>query len=135
VPAKNAAEERSAFVPLHSPRGEALAAWGKDDKPAVESGENRKKTEIASSREEQFNWVFQMAAFKDKADADRVRVSLEKNGYRAALVRDGKMFLVHLRLRGGETEVARLREQARRLRLGSPLMQSRIAVTDKKAKR
>jgi cell division septation protein DedD len=135
APVKGAAEEQPAFDPLHSPQGSALAAWGKEDKPAVHSGESRAKTEAAPPREEQFNWLFQMAAFRDKADAERVRGSLEKAGYRAVLVRDGKMFLVHLRLRGGETEVARLREQARRLRLGAPLTQSRTPVAEKKAKR
>jgi cell division septation protein DedD len=129
-----------AFDPLNPPGGAALAAWGIRDASAGAASEQggakaAENPPPAVNEEPRFDWVFQMAAFRGKADADRLRARLEKAGYRASTARSGKMTLVLVRLRGGGAEVERLRGQARELGLGEPLSQSRQPVSAKKAKR
>ncbi|MDR2744298.1 MAG: SPOR domain-containing protein [Desulfovibrio sp.] len=140
APVKQKPDASQAFDPLNPPEGTALAAWGIRDASAGaapgQSGAKAAENPLPSMKEEpQFNWIFQMAAFRDKADAARLQTRLEKAGYRVNLVRSGKMTLVLVRLRGGKTEAERLRGQAREYRLGEPLLQSRQPVSAGKAKR
>jgi cell division septation protein DedD len=129
-----------AFDPLNPPEGGALDAWGIRDTPAGavsgQSGAKAAEKLLPPTEEEpQFNWVFQMAAFRDKADAARLQTRLEKAGYRVSLTGSGRVTLVMVRLRGGKAEAERLRGQAREYRLGEPLLQSRQPVSARKAKR
>ena len=129
-----------AFDPLNPPEGGALDAWGIRDAPAGavsgQSGTKAAEKPLPPTEEEpQFNWVFQMAAFRDKADAARLQTRLEKAGYRVSLTGGGRVTLVMVRLRGGKAEAERLRGQAREYRLGEPLLQSRQPVSARKAKR
>jgi cell division septation protein DedD len=141
APVKKKSDEAPVFDPSNSPGGAALAAWGIRDASSAgaasgQSGVNAAENSPASVKEEpQFNWVFQMAAFRGKADADRLQARLEKAGYRANQARSGKVTLVLVRLRGGRAEVERLRGQARELGLGEPLLQSRQPVSARKTKR
>ncbi|MDR1777896.1 MAG: SPOR domain-containing protein [Desulfovibrio sp.] len=115
-----------AFDPMNPPAGAALAAWG----------EGGPKAKAAPPKaEERFDWVFQMAAFRDKTDADALQKRLENAGYKAESRRSGKVRLVLVRLRGGETDAARLRDEARKLKLDAPLLQSKKPVMEKNAKR
>ncbi|MDR3358194.1 MAG: SPOR domain-containing protein [Desulfovibrio sp.] len=139
-PVKQKTDLPRSFDPLNPPEGTALAAWGiRDASAGVASGQRGAKAEKnppPSAREEpQFNWVFQMAAFRDRVDAERLQTRLGKAGYSVGLTRSGKMTLVMVRLRGGKAEAERLRGQAREYGLGEPLLQSRRPVSDGKAKR
>jgi cell division septation protein DedD len=140
APVKKKPDGTLAFDPLNPPEGDALAAWGIRDasgRAAPEQSGAKAAEDTPPSAEEdlKYNWVFQMAAFRGKADADRLQAGLEKAGYRASQARSGKMTLVLVRLRGGRAEVERLRGQARELRLGEPLLQSRQPVPTGKVKR
>ncbi|MDR2054331.1 MAG: SPOR domain-containing protein [Desulfovibrio sp.] len=140
APAMKKPDAPLVFAPLNSPEGAALAAWGMRDASAGDTaGQGGTKTAEnpppSVKDAPRYDWVFQMAAFRGRTDADRLRARLEKAGYGASLVRSGKVTLVLVRLRGGKAEAERLRGQAREYRLGEPLLQSRQPVSARKTKR
>lgn len=72
-----------------------------------------------------FDYVFQMAAFKDEQAADNLRERLEGRGLRTRLERKGKAFIVLAVLRGTAERASELIEIAKELRLGDPLLRSK----------
>lgn len=72
-----------------------------------------------------FDYVFQIAAFRDENSADGLRQKLEGYGLRTALERKGKLFIVLVRMRATAQRAAELAEMAARLKLGEPLVKSR----------
>ena len=136
-PAPGAGEGSSAaFDPLKFPEGAALDAWGARTGASGRSGTKaEEKPAMSAERGPRFDWVFQMAAFRDKSDADKTRMRLESAGYRASLAKSGKVTLVLAHLRGGETDAARLRERAHEIGLGEPLLLSKKPEAVKKVKR
>jgi hypothetical protein len=131
----NSTAAGAVFDPLKFPEGEALDAWGARTGASGRSGTKaEEKPAMPAERGPRFNWVFQMAVFRDKSDADKTRMRLERAGYRASLAKSGKVTLVLTHLRGGETDAARLREQAREMGLGEPLLLSKKPEAAKKVK-
>jgi len=120
------------FDPLSHPENSALDAWGIREAPAgSDSAQSGTKT---AEKEPQFDWIFQMATFLDKADVSRVQAQLERAGYRVSSTRSGKMTQVLVQLRGGEAEAVRMLEQARKSRLGAPVLRSKKPLAAKKRK-
>lgn len=74
------------------------------------------------------DYVFQLAAFRDEAAADRLRQELEGFGLRTRLEKDGRLCIVLVLIRGPEERVSELANIAAQLRLGAPLMRSRKPV-------
>lgn len=75
-----------------------------------------------------YDYVFQMGAFRDESAVDRLRQTLEGHGLRTAMQKDGKIFLVLVRLRGTEARAAEIKTLARELGLGEPVTRSRVDV-------
>ena len=81
-----------------------------------------------------FDYSFQVAAFKDKADADKLRARLESKGLRSRQQKSGKVLLVLVNLRGTELDAANLREELQRMKLGKPILASKKSVSGKSRK-
>ncbi|BAV91715.1 SPOR domain-containing protein [Candidatus Desulfovibrio trichonymphae] len=128
--------------PFDSPQGEGWAAWGIRNAPAAGAPSRDKAPgagSIMSKRDADgtastlpadpkmplFDYVFQVAAFKNKAEANDLCARLEGGGFRARQAKSGKVFLVLVSLRGAETDAANLREKMRKLKLGMPIVQSK----------
>lgn len=87
-------------------------------------------------QEPKFAFVYQLAAFRSR-DTDSLkatRAKLEAAGYRIRQEKRGKLTFLLAHLRGTEEDAAALRAACARLRLGSPLLRSRTAIsTDRKS--
>lgn len=146
-----AGQTAQAAYPFNRPQGEGLAAWGipqpaqadQSQSPVQGGAQKQIRTERAQPAPRQveqaqtvplFDYVFQTAAFKDKADADRLRARLEGLGLRTAQKKSGKVLLVLVNLRGTELDAANLREELKRMKLGAPILASKKPVTGKSRK-
>lgn len=84
---------------------------------------------VAEDSGEIFDYVFQMGAFRDETGADNLRQSLEGRGFRTMLERNGKMYIVCVRLRGDARRAAEVSAAAQELRLGEPILRQRQKTT------
>lgn len=139
-----APQEGSAF-PFSRPQGAGLAAWGINPATpapgaaaAPSSPPQAQRAPAAHPKAAQaellFDYSFQVAAFKDKADADKLRARLESKGLRSRQQKSGKVLLVLVNLRGTELDAANLREELQRMKLGKPILASKKAVSGKSRK-
>lgn len=83
----------------------------------------------APETEKFFDYVFQVGAFRDENAADSLRQKLEGYGLRTGMEKNGKMFIVLVRMRATPQRAAELGEIAAKLRLGEPLVKSRKQAT------
>lgn len=105
--------------PFNKPSDNGLAAWGNAPKGAP-----------------LYDFVFQVAAFRNVDDADRLRQRLEGQGLEGQGLRtrgqkSGKLTLVMVHMRGTDLDAANLKEELQRMRLGSPLQKSKKRVGGK----
>ena len=147
-----APQEESAY-PFSRPQGAGLAAWGispatpapgapaaPSTPPQSQRADPRQAQRASAAQpkaaqaEPLFDYSFQVAAFKDKADADKLRARLESKGLRSRQQKSGKVLLVLVNLRGTELDAANLREELQRMKLGKPLLASKKAVSGKSRK-
>ena len=63
------------------------------------------KQSLDARRKGNIHYVYQVAAFRDKEDADRLRKTLNGHGMRARVIKSGKVQLVLVMLRGTERDV------------------------------
>ncbi|WP_165072228.1 SPOR domain-containing protein [Desulfovibrio sp. ZJ200] len=151
----------SPAYPFSRPQGEGLAAWGISQnaggtapptpaaqtqggaqaRPAASRGQAASQAaqpsqapQVSQPKAPLFDWLFQAAAFKDKADADRLRARLEERGLRSRQQKSGKVLLVMVSLRGTELDAANLREELRRMKLGAPILAAKKPVSGKSRK-
>ena len=82
----------------------------------------------------QFDYVYQVAAFKSDEDADKLRTRLEGKGLHTRTQKNGKLVLVMVNLRGTEDDAFNLREDLRHMKLGVPIMVSQKPVSTKPQK-
>ena len=134
-PQPPAAQTQQGDIAHKRPTGEALAAWGQ--KPAVPEpnapdAKSGAKSVQASPPQPRFDFTYQAAAFRKTEEAETVRHRLEAAGIRATVQKSGKVYLIMVKLRGSDDDAAKLRAQLKQMKLGTPLLQSRKAVTDKK---
>ncbi len=134
---KTTATAKPAY-PFARPQGESLAAWGispdnqktrqaspRADRPATATRAPAADRESPKSAEPLFDYVYQVAAFRDKEDADRLRKTLNSQGMRARVIKSGKVQLVLVMLRGTERDAGNLRQEMENMGLGTPLRTSR----------
>ncbi|MCD7985373.1 MAG: SPOR domain-containing protein [Desulfovibrio sp.] len=143
-----AAPQNTPAYPFSRPQGAGLAAWGiRSDTaagtPAPASAapqtQGQRATAPAAQPKAQqaealFDFTYQVAAFKDKADADKLRARLEGKGLRTRQQKSGKVLLVLVNLRGTELDAANLREELQRMKLGKPILASKKTVSGKTRK-
>lgn len=72
-----------------------------------------------------FDYVFQVAAFKDEDSVDALRQRLEGRGFRTRMQRDGKLYLVFVLLRGDAARAAEVPQVMHEMHLGEPIVRSR----------
>lgn len=151
--APQAAPQDGSAFPFSRPQGAGLAAWGispatpapgapaaPSTPPQSQRADPRQAQRAsaahpkAAQAEPLFDYSFQVAAFKDKADADKLRARLESKGLRSRQQKSGKVLLVLVNLRGTELDAANLREELQRMKLGKPLLASKKAVSGKSRK-
>lgn len=89
--------------------------------PAVPEGQAPPPAPAATM----FDYVFQVAAFKDEDSVDSLRQRLEGRGLRTRMQRDGKLFLVLVLLRGDAARAAEVPQIMQELHLGQPIVRSR----------
>ncbi|MBQ3059324.1 MAG: SPOR domain-containing protein [Desulfovibrio sp.] len=140
------AREEAKDFPFARPSGEGLAAWG----ISVETSAAAPETEApgaeppavapaaappASQEEALYDFVFQTAAFRSRADADALRDRLEDRGMRSRVQQSGKVYLVTVLLRGSQREADNLAEELQRMKLGKPIQLSRKAASAPRGRR
>lgn len=108
-----------------APDGDAAAA------PASEKTAAPAKPQAATNGAPLYDFVFQVAAFRNVDDADRLRQRLEGQGLRTRGQKSGKLTLVMVHMRGTDLDAANLKEELQRMRLGSPLQKSKKRVGGK----
>ncbi|MGE9985008.1 SPOR domain-containing protein [Desulfovibrio sp. SGI.169] len=135
--------------PFSRPQGAGLAAWGirpeaNTPAPGTDAATRGQRAPAQAARpqtpqqapraEALFDFIYQAAAFRDKADADKLRARLEGKGLRTRQQKSGKVLLVLVLLRGTEPDAANLREELQRMKLGKPVLVSKKAVSGKARK-
>lgn len=71
------------------------------------------------------DYIFQVGAFKDEKTVDSLREKLEGHGLRTMMRREGKLYLVLVRLRGTARRAAELVGLFNELGVGEPVLRSR----------
>lgn len=121
--------------PFNKPSDNGLAAWGNAPKgaarPAPEKAAAPARPQAATSGAPLYDFVFQVAAFRNVNDADRLRQRLEGQGLRTRGQKSGKLTLVMVHMRGTDLDAANLKEELQHMRLGSPLQKSKKRVGGK----
>lgn len=121
--------------PFNKPSDNGLAAWGNAPKgaaqPASEKTAAPAKPQAATNGAPLYDFVFQVAAFRNVDDADRLRQRLGGQGLRTRGQKSGKLTLVMVHMRGTDLDAANLKEELQRMRLGSPLQKSKKRVGGK----
>ncbi len=131
--------------PFARPEGASLDAWGAKDRGGIaqknsqsaDPGQNAREKQEKKALESQaplYDYLYQVAAFKNQSDAQGLRLKLEKAGIRAKIEKSGKVHLVLAALRGSEADANALREELLRQKLGRPLLMSKKPVSGKKSK-
>ena len=82
----------------------------------------------AEKGDEASDYVFQVGAFKDEKTVDGLREKLEGHGLRTQMLREGRFYLVLVRLRGTANRAAELVALFAELGLGEPILRSRTPV-------
>ncbi len=135
APAATAAPAVKNSHPFNKPSDKGLAAWGNAPKGTAQSASEKTaapaRPQAAASAAPLYDFVFQVAAFRNVDDADRLRQRLEGQGLRTRGQKSGKLTLVMVHMRGTDLDAANLKEELQRMRLGSPLQKSKKQVGGK----
>ena len=127
--------------PFSQPSANGMAAWG--IKPGANQQGAQAGAQAAGAQPAkptpaktgpQFDYVYQVAAFKSDDDADKLRTRLEGKGLHTRTQKNGKLVLVMVNLRGTEDDAFNLREDLRHMKLGVPIMVSQKPVSTKPQK-
>ena len=133
--------------PFSQPSANSMAAWG------IKPGANQQGAQAQAGGTQngapngaqaakpapaktgpQFDYVYQVAAFKSDEDADKLRTRLEGKGMHTRTQKNGKLVLVLVNMRGTEDDAFNLREDLRHMKLGVPIMVSQKPVSNKPQK-
>ncbi len=107
---------------------DALPAMPPGMRPAVPPGQTPPPPVKAATPATVFDYVFQVAAFKDMESVDDIRQRLEGRGYRTRMERRGKLYVVFLLMRGDAARAAKVPGVLKSLRLGEPLLRGKKPV-------
>lgn len=135
VPAQST-EDNVAF---RVPEGAGLAAWGKQPvEKTSKTAQPAKKTMISAAPKnvQQFDYTFQIAAFKTLQDAEKSKKNLAAAGIRCKIKKSGKVQLLIASVRGDAAAEKNTRQKIKSLKLGDPLLltKKQVASGTKKGK-
>lgn len=118
-------------VAFRVPEGAGLAAWGKPlAEKTPKTAPPAKKAAIAPAQKngQQFDYTFQVAAFKTIQDAEKSKKNLAAAGIRCKIRKSGKVQLLIASLRGDAAAEKDARQKIKSLKLGDPLLLAKKAV-------
>lgn len=146
-PQQGQQQPQAPAYPFSQPSASSMAAWG------IKPGANQQAAQAQAGGEQngvpnstqaakpapaktgpQFDYVYQVAAFKSDEDAGKLRTRLEGKGLHTRTQKSGKLVLVLVNMRGTEDDAFNLREDLRHMRLGVPIMVSQKPVSTKPQK-
>lgn len=116
--------------PFARPSGSGLAAWG--DAPQ-QPPQRQASTETTAARPNpppaapaapatpKYDIIYQVAAFRNIAEADKLCAELKGRGHRATHRKSGKVELVFVHLRGTDADAAKVRASLQAMGLGKPV--------------
>lgn len=96
--------------------------------PDTAPKQSLQKSLEAEKSGETADYIFQVGAFKDEKTVDSLREKLEGHGLRTMMQREGKLYLVLVRLRGTANRAAELVALLGELGLGEPIIRRRSLV-------
>ncbi|MDR1856891.1 MAG: SPOR domain-containing protein [Desulfovibrio sp.] len=85
-------------------------------------------TEKGRVQGKMYDFVFQVAAYKDEGSGDGLRQRLEGRGFRTQMKREGKMYVVYILMRGDEARAEEVAQTTEALHLGKPILRGRKLV-------
>lgn len=131
VPAEKVLEENSTPMEnsksepaFRKPKGEELAAWGEASK-TVSAKPLKKDTPPVTQKERLFDFSFQIAAFKNKAEAENLQKKLASISVKTKIQKSGKVQILVTNIRGPANTPEKLRQKLIPLKLGKPLQLSK----------
>lgn len=96
--------------------------------PEAQPRPSLRQTLEAEKSDEISDYLFQVGAFRDEKTVDNLREKLEGHGLRTLMRKEGKVFLVLVRLRGAAARAAELIGLLGELGLGEPVLRGRSPV-------
>ena len=110
------------------PKGNELAAWGEAPKKAAPPPPKKEKASPAR-QEALFDFTFQIAAFKNKTDAENLQKKLTAINVKTKIQKSGAVQLLITQIRGNASVPDKLRQKLVSLKLGKPLQLSKKALS------
>ena len=117
---------------FQAPAEETPVNEPREDKEVDNIAEEKPQTSPPSIPNEPnglFDFLYQVAAFRDEASADNLRQKLEGYGYRTILQKNGNLSVILVKMRATENGASEFLDVTRQLRLGNPLLKSRTPVS------
>ncbi len=124
-------EENAQLNRLKEPPDKKDTAEAQDSPPEkadIAPRPSLKQTLEAEKGDTTEDYLFQVGAFKDEKTVDNLREKLEGHGLRTMMQKEGKLFLVLVRLRGTSARAAELAGLFGELGLGEPILLRRSPV-------
>ena len=134
APTESAAEQPKALAP---PSGAAVAAWPQPAPRAERKAEAAPRAPAAQKAApgSRYNYTFQVAAIRNRAEAEKMRTKLAGMKLKASVQKSGKVYLLLVNLRGDATDVDGMRAKLKSVHLGKPLQLSKTPVAPAKKER
>lgn len=126
--AHNAAVPTPLPLPASHPAAPSLPVPAETGAPAAPNAVHTTGTEREAPKEQIFDFVFQVATFKDAESVDRLRARLEGLGLRTRMDRNGKLLKVMVLLRGNAEGGRNMQRQMADMGLGNPIQLSKTLV-------
>lgn len=112
--------------------GKAQAEASKAQAPVAAGGQGQAAAalEKPATDDAMYDHEFQVGAFRDENAVDKLRQQLEGHGLRTAMRKEGKVYVVLVRLRGTSARASEIVALAHSLGLGEPVRRSRQPVRE-----
>lgn len=127
---------QNATVPVVAPPPTSIPSTAPGHAPQptegiVEQARPRSEAPRESPKDILFDYVFQVATFKDAESVDKLRARLEGKGLRTRMDKDGKLLKIMVLLRGSQESAQNIQQQMVDMGLGQPIQRSRTPVRNR----
>lgn len=126
---QNATEAIFTPLPMHNATAQisqGSAANTADTDGIVVQPKAEKATKIETAP--QFDYIFQVATFKESDSVDKLRARLEGEGLRSRMEKDGTLLKVLVLVRGTAERAEEVKQRMHALGLGAPIQRGKTAV-------
>lgn len=107
------------------PKGQELKAWGEAPQKPAAPPPVKKDKPARAEKEPLFDFSFQIAAFKNSADAENLQKKLKAAAIKTKIQKSGKVSLLIADIRGPASAPESLRQKLTPFKLGKPLQLSK----------